>query len=55
MMEEHRSAERDADMALRSLSAAIVETIDQRSRALGVKLTMRDEGQIMELVAPVPR
>jgi hypothetical protein len=55
MMEEHRSAERDADLALRSLSAAVVETIDQRSRALGVRLTMRDDGQVMELVAPIPR
>ena len=55
MMEEHRSAERAADLAQRSLPATLVDTIDQRSRALGVKLTMRNDGQIMELVAPVPR
>ncbi|MEX1334483.1 MAG: histidine kinase [Candidatus Limnocylindrales bacterium] len=55
MMEEHRSAEREADLATRALPAALVDTIDRRSRALGVKLSMRDEGQVVELVAPIAR
>lgn len=55
MMEEHRSAEREADRAQRALPPALVDTIEQRSVALGVKLTMRDDGQVMELVAPIPR
>jgi hypothetical protein len=53
MMEEKRSADRDADRALRSLSPDRVATIRHRARALGLTLTMRDEGQAMELVAPV--
>jgi two-component system, NarL family, sensor histidine kinase DegS len=55
MMEENLSAGREADRAQRSLPAAVVEGIDHRARALGLRLTMRDEGQVMELVAPVSR
>ena len=55
MMEEHRTAEREADQARRSLPPALVDNIAMRSRSLGVKLSMRNEGQIMELIAPIPR
>ena len=55
MMEEHRTAEREADMAQRSLPPAVVDTIGQRSRAIGLRMTMRSDGQIMELIAPVSR
>ena len=55
MMEEHRSAEREAGLAQRALPAALVDVIGQRARALGLNMTMRDDGQIMELVAPIRR
>lgn len=55
MMEEHRTAEREADLAQRALPPALVDTIDQRAKAIGLKLTMRDDGQVMELVAPISR
>jgi two-component system sensor histidine kinase DegS len=55
MMEEKRSAEREADRASRSLPPDKVAQISIRARALGLTLTMRDEGQVMELVAPVSR
>lgn len=55
MMEEHRSAEREADLAHRALPAALVDTIELRATAVGVRLTMRDDGQVMELVAPIPQ
>jgi len=53
MMEEKRSADREADRALRALSPDRVTEIGNRARALGMTLTMRDEGQVMELVASV--
>jgi two-component system sensor histidine kinase DegS len=55
MMEEHRSAEREAGLAQRALPPALVDAIDQRARALGLTLTMRDDGQVMELIAPIRR
>ena len=55
MMEEKRSAEREADRAARSLTPEMVSEIESRARALGMTLTMRDEGQVMELVAPKRR
>ncbi len=55
MMEEHRSAEHEAGLAQRALPAALVDVIGQRARALGLNMTMRDDGQIMELVAPIRR
>ena len=55
MMEEKRSEEQAADRATRSLQPARIAEISNRARALGLTLTMRDEGQIMELVAPVTR
>lgn len=55
MMEEKRSADREANLAMRALSPKTVSEIGDRARALGMTLTMRDEGQVMELVAPVSR
>ncbi len=55
MMEEMRSEEREADRALRALAPEWVAGIDHRAKALDMTLTMRDEGQLMELIAPVKR
>lgn len=55
MMEEKRSAEREADKASRALASERVSLIGTRARALGMRLTMRDDGQAMELVAPLSR
>lgn len=55
MMEEMRSEEREADRASRSLAPDRVSEIGDRARALGMTLTMRDDGQVMELVAPARR
>ena len=55
MMEEKRSAEREAEAASRSLSPERISQIEHRARALGMTLTMRDDGQVMELIAPVSR
>jgi hypothetical protein len=55
MMEEKRSQDREARTAARSLSADRVAEIAVRARALGLALTLRDEGQTLELVAPRPR
>ena len=55
MMEEKRSQDRNAVTASRSLSPDRVAEISNRARALGMTLTLRDEGQVMELVAPIVR
>lgn len=55
MMEEKRSEEREADRASRSLAPALVGEIGDRARALGFRCDIRDEGQLMELVAPITR
>ena len=55
MMEEKRSADREADRASRALPPEMLRGIEGRARALGLKMTMRDEGQVMELVAPIRR
>ncbi len=55
MMEEKRSEEQAADRATRSLQPERITEISNRARALELTLTMRDEGQIMELVAPATR
>jgi two-component system sensor histidine kinase DegS len=55
MMEEHRTAEREAGLAQRALPSALVDVIGQRARALGLRLAMRDDGQVMELAARIPR
>ena len=54
-MEEKRSADREAERATRSLPPERVADIEHRARALGLRLTIRDEGQLMELVAPIRR
>lgn len=53
MMEEKFSAEREAHRVSRALAPERVNEIGTRARALGMKLTMRDDGQVMELVAPL--
>jgi two-component system sensor histidine kinase DegS len=55
MMEEKRSEEREADRAQRALPPDRIAEISNRAQALGLKLAMRDEGQVMELVAPRTR
>ena len=55
MMEEKRSRDREARTAARSLPPDKVAEINNRARALGLVLTMRNEGQVVELVAPVGR
>ena len=55
MMEEKRSQDREARTAARSLPASRVAEIGHRARALGLVLTIRDEGQTMELIAPKRR
>jgi len=55
MMEEKRAQQREARSASRSLPAGRLADIDHRARALGLTLTIRDEGQTMELVAPIAR
>ena len=55
MMQEKRSADQAADRATRALPPDRVNEIGNRAQALGLTLTMRGEGQIMELVAPIKR
>jgi two-component system sensor histidine kinase DegS len=55
MMEENRSLVREARTAARSLPPDRLAEIDHRARALGLAFTVRDDGQTIELVAPVPR
>ena len=55
MMEEKRSAERAADVATRALAPESIARISDRAQALGLVLSMRDDGQAMELVAPITR
>jgi two-component system sensor histidine kinase DegS len=52
MMEETRTQDREARTAARSLAPDRVAEISLRARALGMRLTIRDEGQTLELVAP---
>ena len=52
MMEENRSQDREARTLTRSLPADRVTEIGMRARALGLALTIRDDGQTLELVAP---
>jgi two-component system sensor histidine kinase DegS len=53
MMEEKRSQDRETQAAARSLSEERVKEIGNRARALGMTFTLRDDGQVMELVAPI--
>ena len=52
MMEENRSLDREASTMARSLPADRVAEISLRARALGLSLTIRDDGQTLELVVP---
>jgi two-component system sensor histidine kinase DegS len=53
MMEERNSAEREAGRAQRALPPALADAIEHRAGALGLSMTLRDDGQVMELVAPI--
>ena len=55
MMAEKRSEQREADMRSKALPADKFEPISIRASALGMRLTMREDGQVMELVAPLHR
>jgi hypothetical protein len=55
MMEEKRSQDREARAVARSLPPERIAEIDGRARALGLAFTVRDDGQTIELVAPVRR
>jgi two-component system sensor histidine kinase DegS len=55
MMAEKRSKEREAHVAAHSLPPERLQEIGSRARALGMTLTLRDDGQVVELVAPIPR
>jgi two-component system sensor histidine kinase DegS len=55
MMEEKRTQDREARTAARSLPPERVAEIDHRARALALGFTVRDEGQTIELVAPMRR
>ncbi len=55
MMQEKWSADQAADRAMRSLPPERVAEIGTRARAMGMTMTMRDEGQVMELIAPIRR
>jgi len=55
MMAEKRSEQREADMRSRALPADRFEPIRIRASALGMRLTMHEDGQVMELVAPLHR
>jgi hypothetical protein len=55
MMEEARSQDREARSAARSLPPDRIAEIGMRARALGMTLTIRDEGQTLELLVPRTR
>ena len=55
MMEEKRSEERQARLAARSLPAERLAAIGRRAQVLGMSLTIRDEGQVIELAVRIPR
>jgi hypothetical protein len=55
MMEEKRSAEREADRASRSLPPELLKGIEGRARAMGLQMAVRDEGQVLELTARIQR
>ncbi|CAN5682787.1 hypothetical protein BH23CHL8_BH23CHL8_23840 [soil metagenome] len=55
MMEELRSEERQAHAASRSLAPERVAEMAKRAAVLGMTLTLRDEGQVLEMAVPIPR
>jgi hypothetical protein len=50
-----RTADREASRSSHSLSPERIRLIEGRARALGLSLTIRGEGQLLELVAPISR
>lgn len=55
MMEELRSEERQAQAALRSLPPERIAEMEQRIAVLGMTLTVREDGHVLELAVPIPR
>jgi two-component system sensor histidine kinase DegS len=53
MMEEMRASERVARLASRSLAPERLAEIAQRARAVGMTVTLREDGQVLELVLPI--
>jgi two-component system sensor histidine kinase DegS len=53
MMEEMRASEREARLASRSLAPERLAEIAQRARAVGMTVTLREDGQVLELVLPI--
>jgi hypothetical protein len=53
MMEEKRASEREATLASRSLGPERLAEIAQRARAVGMTVTLRENGQVLELVLPI--
>jgi two-component system sensor histidine kinase DegS len=53
MMEEKRASEREARLASRSLAPERLAEIAQRARAVGMTVTLREDGQVLELVLPI--
>ena len=53
MMEEKRATERVARVASRTLGPERLAEIAQRARAVGMTVTLREEGQVLELVLPI--
>ena len=55
MMEEKRSEEREARTVARSLAPAQLAEMESRASAMGIRMNVRDQGQIIEFTAPIPR
>ena len=53
MMEEKRASEREARVASRSLGPERLAEIAQRARAVGMTVTLREDGQVLELALPI--
>jgi hypothetical protein len=52
-MEAKRASEREARVASRSLAPERLAEIAQRARAVGMTVTLREDGQVLELVLPI--
>jgi two-component system sensor histidine kinase DegS len=55
MMEEKRSEEREALTVARSLAPARLADMQSRASAMGIRMNVRDEGQVIEFTAPISR
>ena len=53
MMEEKRASEREARLASRSLPPDRLAEIAQKARAVGMTVTLREDGQVLELVLSI--